>query len=129
MAPPMRAGSLRWNREAIRTEPVKYSAGPGLGGAESWRRMSNVVLPCVFGAPPQIAEQDAVGVADESRGDVAGLGLDHGGAPRLAGLVDQEGLVRLRRELVGPDPALGEDLLGDADRRHRPRPTRVEGEV
>ncbi len=47
-APPMRAGSSRWKREATETEPVKYSAGP-FGGRAS-REGSSKFLSSSFRA-------------------------------------------------------------------------------
>src|SRR5262245_42108885 len=44
MTAPTRAGWLRWNRESIRTDPVKYSAGPLPDGSEPARLISIAFL-------------------------------------------------------------------------------------
>jgi hypothetical protein len=53
--PPTRAGALPWKRESIRTEPVKYSAGPLCDGCVPLRVICIVPVPSRAPARPPVA--------------------------------------------------------------------------
>lgn len=78
---------------------------------------------------PQIAEQDLGGVPNDPRSHGAELLPDPRRALGLGGLVEREKRTRRRRELIGLDSALDEDIPRDRGRRHGIRPAGVEREM